>query len=120
LLLDIEDHDGLQLHALDDGRVAVIHVAILAPRMAIEMANSMAAMARQGSLRDLINERAIAQRTLAAKIGVHPAQVSRWCGGAPIPSRHIRAVARALSVPVEAILDPETPAPPADHMEHAA
>lgn len=46
--------------------------------------------------------------------------VQMWNRDGPVPPKHALAVARALNVPVEAILDPDTPAPPAETMERAA
>jgi len=70
---------------------------------------------------DEIIERAGGVTKLAAIVARHHSTVLGW---KRVPAQHVRPIARALSVPVEAILDPETPAPPghdqAGHMEHAA
>lgn len=70
-------------------------------------------------VRDVI-ERLGGATATARALGLKRTAVQMWDRDGRVPPKHALAVARALNVPVEAILDPETPAPAADDMERAA
>ncbi|WP_366918371.1 helix-turn-helix domain-containing protein [Acetobacter senegalensis] len=57
------------------------------------------------SLKALLKERGKTQAQLAAQIGVSEPTVSRWVrGSAFIPTQMLRAVSRALGVPLEELV----------------